>query len=291
MRPDQAAPPKVARPATADPRSERPEVERLRTVSRLQRRVFHALGEAVSALRLRPAALHADSAELHVRAQALRAENAELRAALAPTGGRVAARNAHTLSLDQRAPADARIMVTEFLNDQVPVCVLDTARLVVSELVSNSVRHSGVSDGVVVVDVQLTAAMVRLEVADPGRAGVIGPRSRDHANGGASACSWWPRSANGGLERVATGGTRVWAQLSRTPPASNRGAPLELVEATPFVQDRSHRTQQVGRSPGARPARERRANAPRRARSRDAMINRLVTCRGGLARTTIGQRD
>jgi anti-sigma regulatory factor (Ser/Thr protein kinase) len=281
MRPDQAAPPKVARSATADPRSPRPEVERLRTVSWLQRRVFYALGEAVSALRL--------------RAAALRAENAELRGALASTGGRVAARNAHTLSLDERAPADARMMVTEFLNDQVPVCVLDSARLVVSELVSNSVRHSGVSDGVVVVDVQLTAAMVRLEVADPGCAGVIGLRSPDHANGGGFGLQLVAAlSERWGLERVATGGTRVWAQLSRTPPASNRGAPLELEEATPLVQDRSHRTQQAGRPPGARPAREPRAtsrsfarrddqparNVSRRSRANDDRTARVIGARG-----------
>jgi anti-sigma regulatory factor (Ser/Thr protein kinase) len=233
MRPDQVVPPKVARPATAEPLSARPELERLRTVCRQQRRVFHALREAVSALRLRAAALHAESAELRLRAPAPRAAR-ELRAAPAPTGVRVGARNARALSLDQRAPADARIVVTEFLNDQVPACVLDSARLVVSELVSNSVRHSGVSDGVVVVDVQLTAAMVRLEVADPGRAGVIGPRSPDHAEGGgfglqlvASLSERW------GLERVAAGGTRVWAQLLRTPPTSNGGTPLELEGATP----------------------------------------------------------
>jgi anti-sigma regulatory factor (Ser/Thr protein kinase) len=267
MRPDQAAPPKTARPATAEPPSARPELERLRTLRRRQRRVFRALGEAVSALRLRAAALHAESADLRVRAAALRAElhaARELRAALAPTGVRVGAGNERALSLDERAPADARIAVTEFLNHQVPASVLDSARLVITELVSNSVRHSGVSDGVVVVGVQLTAAMVRLEVADPGRAGVIGPRSPDHEDGGgfglqlvASLSERW------GLERVAAGGTRVWAQLLRTPPTSNGGTPLELDGTIPLVQDRSHRTRKAGRSPAARLAREQRASARR----------------------------
>jgi anti-sigma regulatory factor (Ser/Thr protein kinase) len=208
-------------------------------VCRQQRRVLHALGEAVSALRLRAAALHAESAELHVRAAALRAEHAELhaarelRAAPAPTRARVGAHKARALSLGARAPADARIVVTEFLNDQVPAYVLDSARLLVSELVSNSVRHSGVSDGVVVVDVRLTVAMVRLEVTDPGCAGEIGPRSPDDAGGGgfglqlvASLSERW------GLECVAGGGTRVWAQLLRTPPTSNGGTPLELAGTT-----------------------------------------------------------
>jgi anti-sigma regulatory factor (Ser/Thr protein kinase) len=232
MPPDQAAPPKVARPATAESRSARPEFERLRAVCRQQRRVFHALGEAASALRLRAAAVHAESAALRVRATALRAElhaARELRAASASTGARVGARNARALSLDERAPADARIVVTEFLTDQVPACVLDSARLVVSELVTNSVRHSGVSYGLVVVDVQLTAAMVRLEVADPGGAGVIGPRSPDHTHGGGFGLQLVALlSERWGLERVATGGTRVWAQLLREPPTSNGGTPLAL---------------------------------------------------------------
>jgi anti-sigma regulatory factor (Ser/Thr protein kinase) len=260
MRPDQATPPKVARPATPEALSARLELARLRTACGRQRRVFRALGDAASALCLRAAALHAESAELRVRAAALGAEDAgpraarELRVAPAPAVGRVAARNAHTLSLDRRAPADARIMVTEFLNDQVPACVLDNARSVVSELVSNSVRHGGVS-GVVVVDVQLTAAMVRLEVADPGRAGVIGPPSPDHANGpGFGLQLVAALSERWGLERVATGGTRVWAQLLRTPPGSNGRTPLALVRATPSAQGRS---QDAGR----RPAREQHAGA------------------------------
>jgi anti-sigma regulatory factor (Ser/Thr protein kinase) len=250
MRPDQAAPPKVARAATGEPRSARQELERLGTVCRQQERVFHEL-------RVRAAALHAASAELRDRAAALRAP--------VPTGARAGARNARALALDEHAPADARRMVTVFLNDQVPACVLDNARLVVSELVSNSVRHSGVSDGVVVVDVQLTAGMVRLEVADPGRAGVIGPRSPDHAGGGgfglqlvASLSERW------GLERVAAGGTRIWAQLLRTPPASNGGPPLELERATPLVQDRTREGQ---RSPPARTAARSRAYGDRTARA------------------------
>jgi hypothetical protein len=45
-------------------------------------------------------------------------------------------------------------VVTEFLNDRVPASVLESARLVVSELVTDSLHHSGVSDTVVIVGVE-----------------------------------------------------------------------------------------------------------------------------------------
>ena len=108
------------------------------------------------------------------------------------------ARHARALPLDVRAPAIARIVVAEFLHGRVPASVIERARLVASELVTNSVRHSGVSDGVVVVGIELTATMVRLEVADPGRAGVISPRPPDRTGSGGLDCTWCSRSANGG---------------------------------------------------------------------------------------------
>jgi anti-sigma regulatory factor (Ser/Thr protein kinase) len=52
--------------------------------------------------------------------------------------------------------------------------VLETALLLVSELVTSSVRHSGVPEGEdVVVRVDLGRDVCRLEVEDPGRDGVI----------------------------------------------------------------------------------------------------------------------
>ena len=92
---------------------------------------------------------------------------------------------------------------------------LDDALLVVSELVTNGVCHSGASDGAIVVRVELTDTMVRLEVEDPGRDGAIAPRAPDLGGGGfglnlvQALCERW------GLERAAAGGTRVWAQLAR----------------------------------------------------------------------------
>ena len=68
--------------------------------------------------------------------------------------------------------------------------------------------------------VELTGTMLRLEVEDPGRGGVIAPRDPDLSGGFGlnlvhGLCERW------GLERVAAGGTRVWAQLARaSAPAS-----------------------------------------------------------------------
>jgi anti-sigma regulatory factor (Ser/Thr protein kinase) len=121
--------------------------------------------------------------------------------------------------LGVRAPGAARIVVAECLRDRVAGSVLESARLVVSELVTNSVRHGGASaPGVVVVRVGLTETMVRVEVEDRGRAGVIAPRSPDLEGGGGFGLNVVQvLSERWGLERVAAGGTRVWAQLSRAP--------------------------------------------------------------------------
>jgi hypothetical protein len=114
MWPDQVAPLKLERPATAEPASGRSERERLCTTYRSQGPVLEALGEAVSALCVRSSVLRAESAELCVYASALRAENAEQRAARrrraasrrADVG--VRARESRAVPLDVHAPANAR---------------------------------------------------------------------------------------------------------------------------------------------------------------------------------------
>jgi len=112
-------------------------------------------------------------------------------------------------------------MVVARLRGRVPASVLETAQLLVSELVTNSVRHSGASAGEsVVVRVQLTDSMVRLEVSDPGCDGVIAPRAPDLEGGGGFGLNVVRTcSERWGLEHFAAGGTRVWAQLARAPAA------------------------------------------------------------------------
>ena len=77
--------------------------------------------------------------------------------------------------------------------------------------------------------------MVRLEVEDPGRGGVIAPRAPD-LGGGFGLNLVQELSERWGLERVAAGGTRVWAQLAlasapasaEAPGAGHAGDRLEL---------------------------------------------------------------
>jgi serine/threonine-protein kinase RsbW len=127
-----------------------------------------------------------------------------------------------SLPLDARAPGAARIVVAS-LRGRVPASVLDTAQLLVTELVTNSVRHSGASAAArVVVRVRLTDSMLRLEVSDPGCDGVIAPLAPDLQGGGGFGLNLVSAfSERWGLERVAAGGTRVWAQLARAPAASS----------------------------------------------------------------------
>ena len=57
--------------------------------------------------------------------------------------------------------------------------------------------------------------MVRLDVADAGRGGVIAPRPPDLRAGGGMGLNLVQKlSERWGLERSAASGTRVWAQLS-----------------------------------------------------------------------------
>jgi anti-sigma regulatory factor (Ser/Thr protein kinase) len=201
-------------PATAARVSAGAELDGLRATCRRQAHVIDALGQAVSTVRGGAAALKVDNAEL-------RAENDRVRrgAARARATGRVDAGDALEahVPLDVRAPGAARIVVAERLRDQVAASVLESALLVVSELVTNSVRHSGASAvGVVVVRVGLTETMVRVEVEDRGRAGAIAPRSADLEGGGGFGLNVVQAlSERWGLERIAAGGTRVWAQLAR----------------------------------------------------------------------------
>jgi hypothetical protein len=90
----------------------------------------------------------------------------------------------------------------------------------------NAVRHTGVPDGgVVVLRVELTGTMARLEVTDPGSGAVIAPRAPDLERGGGFGLHVVRAlSERWGLEQAAAGGTRVWAQLPRVPPAAPASA-------------------------------------------------------------------
>src|SRR3954464_13973247 len=79
---------------------------------------------------------------------------------------------------DQRAPGAARSLIAPWLGERVAAAVLETAQLLISELVTNSVRHSGAGQtDLALVRVRLTHDTLGLEVEDAGRGGVIARRS------------------------------------------------------------------------------------------------------------------
>ena len=200
------------------------ELDGLRSTCRRQARVIEQLTAVASNLRSGAVALRAENAELRFAGDRMGRQDGD---GAEREGGALDVR----LPLDVRAPGAARIVVGR-LRGRIPALVLDDALLVVSELVTNGVSHSGASDGAIIVRVELTGTMVRLEVEDPGRSGVIAPRAPGPGGGFGlnivqGLCERW------GLERVAAGGTRVWAQLARAsaPVASAcraAGARLEL---------------------------------------------------------------
>jgi anti-sigma regulatory factor (Ser/Thr protein kinase) len=111
------------------------------------------------------------------------------------------------------APAAARAAVTAWMAGHVSETMLADAQLLVSELVSNSVRHAEApADGVVSVRAQATVDILRLEVEDGGSTGSIAQRPPDlHHGGGFGLNVVEMLSARWGVNREV--GTRVWAEL------------------------------------------------------------------------------
>jgi len=189
------------------------ELNRLRTTCRRQERTITALGQAMAVMRSGADVLNAENADL-------RAANQRMRDLGAGTPATPAAVDDEAteirLELDAKAPAAARAFVTGLLQGRVPDPVLDRARLLTSELVTNSVIHSHAPEEArMVFRLEFAHGAVRLEVEDPGRRGAVAPRPPDFNGAGGFGLNLVQRlSERWGVERVAAGGTRVWAQIA-----------------------------------------------------------------------------
>ena len=192
----------------------RTSLESLQAKCRHQAVVIDTLREAVSTF--------------HRGATALKAENAELRAEIvrlgerrrSPVGsaGRLADGDLVELviALDTRAPGAARDFVVACLEQRVVAAAMDSAQLLVSELVTNSFRHGGAPMDEVIVSVELMADWFRIGVQDSGTDAVIAVQPADLVSGGGFGLNLVRMlSERWGVERLAGGGTQVWAQLSR----------------------------------------------------------------------------
>jgi anti-sigma regulatory factor (Ser/Thr protein kinase) len=112
------------------------------------------------------------------------------------------------------AAAAAREAVAHF-SDRVPERRLRDVRLLVSELVTNAVRHAGLSasDRIRLI-VRLHEAVLRVEVDDPGTGFELRRPEPDPAR----ASGWGlylvdELSDRWGMDRGGRGGTRIWFEL------------------------------------------------------------------------------
>jgi anti-sigma regulatory factor (Ser/Thr protein kinase) len=112
------------------------------------------------------------------------------------------------------APRLARRRVLGGLGDALPAAVAADVGLLVSELVTNSVRHAHVGTGMIDVEVSLLPSRLRLTVSDPGGESVPHVVGRDLDHGGglglflveALTSSW-------GVSREPGGVVRVWCEI------------------------------------------------------------------------------
>ena len=196
------------------PRAGSPEeLERLREARRRQEVVIATLSEAVSNFHRGLRALRAENLELRAESDGLRERVQTLSQAGSRAGDEVVEL---PVEAGPRAPRVARTLLARALGERVDAPVLSNAQLLLSELVTNSVRHSGIPAGAeLTVRLRMWDAGCRVEVEDPGHGGAIAPRSRDPVEpGGMGLNMVQSLSERWGLAREADGPTRVWAQLN-----------------------------------------------------------------------------
>ena len=118
------------------------------------------------------------------------------------------------------APTVARSAVAHALTGRVDGRVLADAELMVSELVTNSVQHAGLgADDFVRIGAAVTEGVLRLEVDNPGAAGIVAPRDPDSERSGFGLRIVETLADAWGVSRKGT--TRVWVELACWPPPTD----------------------------------------------------------------------
>jgi anti-sigma regulatory factor (Ser/Thr protein kinase) len=114
------------------------------------------------------------------------------------------------------AATTARTEVTEALAAILGQRVLEDVRLLVTELITNSLRHGSLSPGDrVSVKASVDDDVVRIEVTDPGRNGEIAPRDPGPRGGGYGLYLVEQLAKRWGVDRRE--GTTVWCELAPDP--------------------------------------------------------------------------
>ena len=110
----------------------------------------------------------------------------------------------------------ARSEVTRRLAQRVTGGALEDVRLLLTELITNALRHSGAEPGDEIgVTADVTDGTVRIEVHDPGRDGAPEVRAPGARGGGYGLFLVDRLTSQWGVERQ--DGTTVWAELSAGP--------------------------------------------------------------------------
>jgi anti-sigma regulatory factor (Ser/Thr protein kinase) len=162
-------------------------------------------------------------------AAALKAENQDLRAEIAGLQPRARSRRSDdtpnlqfgrlaevALPIGSGAPGAARMIIAHCLTALVSQRTLPDVELLVSELVTNGVQHGELRDGdMVLVRVYLAAETLRLEIENPGTAGVVAssPPGRGHDRDGYGLDLVDRLAARWGVSRADS--TNVWFEMGR----------------------------------------------------------------------------